>query len=188
MIRCYFWCLFFLGGLVIGHLIVVFLWYLLICFIINYNHAVKVQLVADDSPSGESDEMNSSAGSVCCLPAAKRPLDTSREGTKGIIASVWMLILSYDAHIFCGNSVVLHCKILDSGEMNGGSSKKKGNNNKRARSPELLFRKVWEHIDHVVMNLPASAIQFLGTSLFFLSVSVLLVAVLHRKSCIGNIT
>jgi hypothetical protein len=42
-------------------------------------------------------------------------------------------------------------------------SGKKGNTNKRRRGSEISVTKTWEHIDHVVMNLPASAIQFLGT-------------------------
>jgi len=40
---------------------------------------------------------------------------------------------------------------------------KKGSTNKRRRGSEISATKTWEHIDHVVMNLPASAIQFLGT-------------------------
>jgi hypothetical protein len=42
-------------------------------------------------------------------------------------------------------------------------SGKEGNTNKRRRGSEISVTKTWEHIDHVVMNLPASAIQFLGT-------------------------
>ncbi|XP_031384135.1 tRNA (guanine(37)-N1)-methyltransferase 1 isoform X1 [Punica granatum] len=94
--------------------------------IVKESPPVKVQLVVDDNASDENDATNLLAGTVSCLPAAKRPLDTCKEG-----------------------------------EMNGSSSKRKGNNNKRARSPELSCRKTWEHIDHVVMNLPASALQFL---------------------------
>ncbi|KAK4798607.1 hypothetical protein SAY86_030933 [Trapa natans] len=50
---------------------------------------------------------------------------------------------------------------FESGEVNGACSKKKGTSKKRARSPDLSCRKALEHIDHVVMNLPASALQFL---------------------------
>lgn len=42
---------------------------------------------------------------------------------------------------------------------NGG--RKKGNTNKRIRSSEFPEAKTWEHLDHVIMNLPASALQFL---------------------------
>lgn len=37
---------------------------------------------------------------------------------------------------------------------------------KRMRGSQLSSTKTWEHIDHVIMNLPASAITFLGV--FFL--------------------
>lgn len=68
---------------------------------------------------------------------------------------------------------------FESGETNGGCSRKKGNSNKRARSPELSSRKTWEHIDHVVMNLPASALQFLGTFLSLLMFVLLGVALVE---------
>ncbi|KAJ8750414.1 hypothetical protein K2173_015553 [Erythroxylum novogranatense] len=38
---------------------------------------------------------------------------------------------------------------------------KKGNANKRMKSSELSNAKPWEHVDHFIMNLPASALQFL---------------------------
>ncbi|KAJ1392344.1 hypothetical protein SESBI_35889 [Sesbania bispinosa] len=38
---------------------------------------------------------------------------------------------------------------------------KKGSTSKRKRGPEISDTKTWEHIDHVIMNLPASAVQFL---------------------------
>ncbi|KAF7838622.1 tRNA (guanine(37)-N1)-methyltransferase 2 [Senna tora] len=38
---------------------------------------------------------------------------------------------------------------------------RKGRTNKRMRGSEISETKTWEHIDHVIMNLPASAIQFL---------------------------
>ncbi|KAJ7978841.1 tRNA (guanine(37)-N1)-methyltransferase [Quillaja saponaria] len=38
---------------------------------------------------------------------------------------------------------------------------RKGRMNKRIRSSEISNTMTWEHIDHVIMNLPASAIQFL---------------------------
>lgn len=42
-----------------------------------------------------------------------------------------------------------------------GKRKKKGSN-KRIRSSESFNLKPWEHIDHIIMNLPASALEFLG--------------------------
>ncbi|KAM3242108.1 hypothetical protein ACQJBY_054668 [Aegilops geniculata] len=37
----------------------------------------------------------------------------------------------------------------------------KKRNNKKVKSSEPLPARPWEHIDHVIMNLPASALQFL---------------------------
>eukprot|EP00262_Sarcandra_glabra_P006605 TRINITY_DN1895_c0_g1_i1.p1 TRINITY_DN1895_c0_g1~~TRINITY_DN1895_c0_g1_i1.p1 ORF type:complete len:420 (+),score=80.62 TRINITY_DN1895_c0_g1_i1:403-1662(+) len=42
------------------------------------------------------------------------------------------------------------------------TSRRKGSANKRMRNFKLPNAKTWEHVDHVVMNLPASALQFLG--------------------------
>ncbi|XWS26899.1 hypothetical protein CRYUN_Cryun26dG0069800 [Craigia yunnanensis] len=39
--------------------------------------------------------------------------------------------------------------------------KKKGNIHKRMKGSVLPKAKAWEHVDHVIMNLPASALQFL---------------------------
>ncbi|CAI9100280.1 OLC1v1037244C1 [Oldenlandia corymbosa var. corymbosa] len=41
------------------------------------------------------------------------------------------------------------------------SAKTKQGSNKRIRSSETFNKKPWEHVDHVVMNLPASALDFL---------------------------
>ncbi|XP_031256849.1 tRNA (guanine(37)-N1)-methyltransferase 2 isoform X3 [Pistacia vera] len=38
---------------------------------------------------------------------------------------------------------------------------RKGKKNKRMRGSELPNAKTWEHVDHVIMNLPASALNFL---------------------------
>ncbi|PON73356.1 SAM-dependent methyltransferase TRM5/TYW2-type [Parasponia andersonii] len=43
------------------------------------------------------------------------------------------------------------------------AGRKKGSKNKRMRSSEAAGVKTWEHVDHVIMNLPASALQFLDT-------------------------
>ncbi|KAH1248499.1 tRNA (guanine(37)-N1)-methyltransferase 2 [Glycine max] len=39
--------------------------------------------------------------------------------------------------------------------------RRKGSANKRMRGSEISVTKTWEHVDHVIMNLPASAVQFL---------------------------
>lgn len=87
--------------------------------------------VPDDNASNGDGPKGLCAGAVAAAPAAKRPLDTSKEGSNAKDCSVLV------------------------------SSKRKGNNNKRIRASELSYSKTWEHIDHVVMNLPASALTFL---------------------------
>jgi tRNA (guanine37-N1)-methyltransferase len=42
------------------------------------------------------------------------------------------------------------------------AGRRKGSANKRMRGSEISNAKTWEHVDHVIMNLPASALQFLG--------------------------
>ncbi|KAL0013908.1 hypothetical protein SO802_000977 [Lithocarpus litseifolius] len=42
-----------------------------------------------------------------------------------------------------------------------GAGRRKGSTNKRMRGSEMANAKPWVHIDHVIMNLPASALQFL---------------------------
>ncbi|XP_021903186.1 tRNA (guanine(37)-N1)-methyltransferase 2 [Carica papaya] len=49
-------------------------------------------------------------------------------------------------------------------EENGNAKtgiKRRGSTTKRMRASELSKAKPWEHVDHVIMNLPASALQFL---------------------------
>ncbi|MBA0868125.1 hypothetical protein Goshw_009191 [Gossypium schwendimanii] len=53
------------------------------------------------------------------------------------------------------------CFTEESGNAHSGT-KKKGNAHKRMKG-SILQAKPWEHVDHVIMNLPASALQFLGT-------------------------
>ena len=55
--------------------------------------------------------------------------------------------------------------VSDIGEpdcQDGDASQTKIRNNKRVRGSGPPPAKPWEHIDHVLMNLPASALQFLG--------------------------
>lgn len=47
----------------------------------------------------------------------------------------------------------------------GDASQTKKRNNKRVRGSGPPPTKPWEHIDHVLMNLPASALEFLGNVL-----------------------
>ncbi|XP_021823510.1 tRNA (guanine(37)-N1)-methyltransferase 2-like [Prunus avium] len=46
------------------------------------------------------------------------------------------------------------------------ADRRKGSKTKRMRGPEISDVKTWKHVDHVIMNLPASALQFLGTDDF----------------------
>ncbi|XP_045830304.1 tRNA (guanine(37)-N1)-methyltransferase 2 [Trifolium pratense] len=59
----------------------------------------------------------------------------------------------------CGSSHEGNEKGHGTDILEGGG--KKGSKNKRRKESEISVTKTWEHIDHVVMNLPASAIQFL---------------------------
>lgn len=51
-------------------------------------HAEKVELATNNNPSDKNGVMNSSAGNVPCLTAAKRPLDSCKEGMK-TLCIVW---------------------------------------------------------------------------------------------------
>lgn len=42
-----------------------------------------------------------------------------------------------------------------------------GNTKKRIRGFHVAALKPWEHVDHVIMNLPASALEFLGDFLAY---------------------
>lgn len=48
------------------------------------------------------------------------------------------------------------------------AGRRNGNGNKRMKgSTNVSHARTWEHIDHVIMNLPASALHFLGTNGLF---------------------
>ncbi|RWW78804.1 hypothetical protein BHE74_00012946 [Ensete ventricosum] len=63
-----------------------------------------------------------------------------------------------------------HSKELATNEKEGGLViavfQGNGNTNKRIRGFDLTVARPWEHVDHVIMNLPASALEFLGEHLF----------------------
>lgn len=63
-----------------------------------------------------------------------------------------------------------HATTYDSRPLAG---RKKGSQNKRLRSSEVARIKTWEHVDHVIMNLPTSALQFLGTDVLHYSSFIL---------------
>lgn len=46
------------------------------------------------------------------------------------------------------------------------AGRKKRNANKRMKGSNICHARTWEHVDHVIMNLPASALQFLGMDTF----------------------
>lgn len=60
----------------------------------------------------------------------------------------------------CGSPHEVNGK-ADGTDIPEGAAGKKGSANKRRRGFEISVPKTWEHIDHVIMNLPASAVQFL---------------------------
>ncbi|CAK7334884.1 unnamed protein product [Dovyalis caffra] len=57
------------------------------------------------------------------------------------------------------------CCLEENGNTKGAgitdACRRKGGTNKRMRALELPNVRPWEHVDHIVMNLPASALQFL---------------------------
>jgi tRNA (guanine37-N1)-methyltransferase len=57
-------------------------------------------------------------------------------------------------------TAILHIGDVACQEEDANQTKKR--NNKKVKSAGPLPVKPWEHMDHVVMNLPASALQFLG--------------------------
>lgn len=57
------------------------------------------------------------------------------------------------------------------------AGRRNGNANKRMKGSNISHARTWEHVDHVVMNLPASALHFLGTNGFFLLNFITLIAV-----------
>ncbi|KAM7274953.1 hypothetical protein ACFE04_016819 [Oxalis oulophora] len=89
-----------------------------------------------EAPENVSDDLhvvrNSSKSTDTTIAAQKRPSDDHP----------------------VGNENVRHAgESLNSG--------RKGSTNKRLKASELPNAKPWEHVDHVIMNLPASALQFL---------------------------
>lgn len=55
--------------------------------------------------------------------------------------------------------------LVENGNLNNAGScvpERKKKVLKRVRGSQPFDAKPWEHIDHVIMNLPASALQFLG--------------------------
>ncbi|CAK8563331.1 unnamed protein product [Lathyrus sativus] len=59
----------------------------------------------------------------------------------------------------CSSSDEANGKAHGTDILEGGG--KKGSANKRRRGFDISVPKTWEHFDHVIMNLPASAVQFL---------------------------
>ena len=60
--------------------------------------------------------------------------------------------------------------VMDQNTENGliiAASVIKGNTNKRIKGFKLSISKAYEHVDHIIMNLPASALQFLGEFHFY---------------------
>lgn len=45
--------------------------------------------------------------------------------------------------------------------------RKRKASNKRIKTSASFNLKPWEHVDHVIMNLPASALEFLGNEFIF---------------------
>lgn len=54
----------------------------------------------------------------------------------------------------------------------GVSVSRKRGTNKRMKGFEPSSVKPWEHVDHVIMNLPASALEFLGNAPTYKSITM----------------
>ncbi|XP_010535993.1 PREDICTED: tRNA (guanine(37)-N1)-methyltransferase 1 [Tarenaya hassleriana] len=74
---------------------------------------------------------------------------------------------THESHISMNETLAPNKRLSDSSEAENvegkDGKKRKGNVNKRMRQSALPKAKPWEHFDHVVMNLPASALQFLDS-------------------------
>ncbi|KAG8388497.1 hypothetical protein BUALT_Bualt02G0131800 [Buddleja alternifolia] len=53
--------------------------------------------------------------------------------------------------------------VAENGSANSEPDRKKRGSNKRIRGSQSFNAKPWEHFDHVIMNLPASALEFLDS-------------------------
>jgi hypothetical protein len=90
---------------------------------------------------------------ICILP-----LPSQRNEKAFIIMS---LVYIFNSYIF---TLCFFSTVNGSTDGTGTSvaGRRKGSTNKRMRGSEISNAKTWEHVDHVIMNLPASALQFLG--------------------------
>ncbi|KAF3450061.1 hypothetical protein FNV43_RR06140 [Rhamnella rubrinervis] len=98
----------------------------------NGRLTVDVQEVRENVINDLEDVRGSSRNSVSLVASVKRPSDTFQTENGS-----------------------------DEGMSISVGDRRKGSKNKRMRSCDISNIKTWEHVDHVIMNLPASAIHFL---------------------------
>ncbi|KAL6224039.1 hypothetical protein ACLB2K_002895 [Fragaria x ananassa] len=93
---------------------------------------VEAKEVPDSVTSNVDDLQGSSRNTDASVPPAKRPANVCQSENGSVDGT---------------NSLV--------------TGRSKGSKNKRIRGSEIINVKTWEHVDHVIMNLPASALEFL---------------------------
>nr|XP_011470366.1 PREDICTED: tRNA (guanine(37)-N1)-methyltransferase 2 [Fragaria vesca subsp. vesca]XP_011470679.1 PREDICTED: tRNA (guanine(37)-N1)-methyltransferase 2 [Fragaria vesca subsp. vesca] len=93
---------------------------------------VEAKEVPDSVTSDVDDLQGSSRNTDASVPPAKRPANICQSECGRVDGT---------------NSLV--------------TGRSKGSKNKRIRGSEIINVKTWEHVDHVIMNLPASAVEFL---------------------------
>ncbi|XP_021807179.1 tRNA (guanine(37)-N1)-methyltransferase 2 [Prunus avium] len=98
----------------------------------NGRLAVGVKEVPDTVISNLDALQASSRNADSSVPPVKRPSDSCQSENEGVD----------------GTSAFV-------------ADRRKGSKTKRMRGPEISDVKTWEHVDHVIMNLPASALEFL---------------------------
>ncbi|KAM5547667.1 tRNA (guanine(37)-N1)-methyltransferase 2 [Rosa sericea] len=93
---------------------------------------VEAKEVPDSVTSNVDGLQSSSRNTDASVPPVKRPADVCQSENETVD----------------GTNVVV-------------AGRSKGSKNKRIRGSEIINVKTWEHVDHVIMNLPASALEFL---------------------------
>lgn len=134
--------------------------------------------VTNDPESVQSSYGNGDAS----VAVSKRPSDGCLEGIMCRSSVFHSFKTQYLADIFftepfgrncgpfcfyCDFSLFSYIPSAENGNEKSAGGRK-GRKNKRMRASDFPSPKTWEHIDHVIMNLPASALYFLGMIFFFL--------------------
>ncbi|KAI4344056.1 hypothetical protein L6164_011330 [Bauhinia variegata] len=121
---------------------------------------VPMPKACDASEIHDNAESNSEIEGVAVDKAdLHNRIDTSMEDVQGSTGQAAISVTSVKRPSISseGENGKAQCTDIPESEVRG----KKRKTNKRMGGSEISSTKTWEHIDHVIMNLPASAIQFL---------------------------